>query len=261
MFYCVIRIDLRNYSDKFLTEFLWKYVPKEQLITAEFSRLLWDPNRAPTADIDFGAYDPTKDTTDPQIDLFWKKHPENWKVVDFNNQYIWKELCELTVEEKLYLIKKYHEPYHNKIEERTKKMTDMYGLAESYIIDVHDTDRLKHNVWRWNTVLRDWWFENIILSDRNHRSSRKEKTEEFAHELEKAFKSKVILNDKYVWWYVTRLHGEMYNKDKPEELWRNFMQIEFPRQRYVNGDLGKYDERVWDEMWENLTKALLWLAA
>ena len=183
---------LKNFSD-FATYYLSENISEKNKVVCDYSRAIWDPNRSLN-----------------NKDLF--------KKTDFNNNIVFKK--ELPDFLKKYLIKRFYQSYHNKIQAKISELKKEYWKVIH--IDVHDT---------WNLLLwpsfeldkpRDYYFPEINLFNPDLQACGSEIEEKIRKIFEAKFDYEInIDNPKSTWWFVTRKYG---NADDIHalrlELWR-----------------------------------------
>jgi N-formylglutamate amidohydrolase len=184
---------LKNFSDWGTRFLISDKIPTEQVIYAEFSRAIWDPNRA-------------RD----RFDIF--------RETDFGWQKLWKSpLLDTT---KDMLLQKYYDTYHQKIANKISEMKKLHNTI--FIIDIHDTWNILMSPHLEGDKLKDFLFPQLALCDSEWLTLEPEHNQTIHRIFEKNLKLPILRNDPYKSSF-TSLH--YWNKDK----WVFTLQVEFGR--------------------------------
>lgn len=169
---------LKNFSDFATAQLVSQSIPKNQVIMAEFSRALGDPNRSLEAD-----------------DLF--------RETDFNGNALWKKPLTRHIKEEL--LEEYYAVYHDIIQKKID--TGMIDI----LIDIHDTGNLLLAPLKENDTKREPAFPQICISNGNGETCDDSLLDSFAELLEKHTGLTVSKNAPFQGGYVTRTYGQQIN--------------------------------------------------
>jgi N-formylglutamate amidohydrolase len=228
MSYSKIMRILKNYSD-FWTRSLVKksFIPRDQVLSATNSRLVWDPARPIKADTFIQEQDFYKNTI--------LKNPEEFRK-------IWEES---------------HTKYHLSIEKKSQAIITEQGWV--IMIDDHDTGVLDMWTEEWNDKYDDWWFPLMTLWTMVWESCNPEILAYYAERIEHHLWIKPLINKPYKWGYVTQKHWVAARK-KLESEWKdpgttNVIQQELAKFLYLDEKTQKIDHDKAELIWIGLARA------
>lgn len=199
---------LKNFSDWWTKFLISEKIPKEQIIEVNFSRAIWDPNRARWA-----------------FDIFRDK--------DFWWLDLWKN--PLTDEQKEELLKNYYDKHHTLVKEKIKELKSKN--EKIFIIDVHDT----WNLLMWEDFskdkLKEALFPELAICDSEWITL----NDELKKIVDKAFKKNLNLNQVWNDPYKFSFTSSHYC-DK--ENWIFSLQVEFWRYLLIDEKTQTYNPEV-----------------
>ncbi len=239
----------RNFSDWWTRKVLKKsFIPEENIIIPDSSRLEWDPARAIDAK-----------------DIVRKD--------DFNENKLLPEETLKELQSTWSSWKTNHVKYHTNI---IKKLSHVEkSIWGSVTFDIHDTWVRMMKLDSKNDSFREWGYPKMEIWTCEWMSCNQEILDFFITQVEKYFGFTPVVNEKYKWGYVTQKHGRDYRKQL-EEKWedprqRNVIQIELWRYLYMKESTQQIDweqaekvgaalrlciqktaEEFWEEYFSNL---------
>ncbi len=204
-----IQQRMQRYFSDFATHYLAEgLLPREQLVMAEYSRALGDPNRAPDSD-----------------SLF--------REVDFSGVGVWHQ--PLTDEDKTTLLDTFYHPFHTEL--RTKLTTLESEHDHVYVVDLHDTGEVmlmpdpSMNYPRTNFTM-----PLVNLGTCHGQSCHPVTAQRFADALSHEFQTQTLIDTPFAGGYITQHYGAQWNQSHvPEHRFRReVIQLELHRGLYMD---------------------------